>query len=93
MLADNKTARKLLYTIIFIVLLIPMIVLLLKLECKHKNETKGEVESNEFTKYLFNNKSPMHKGFYASISALTIPIFIYLFYEFYYLNREKKKNQ
>ena len=88
MLEDNYIARYFFYLIIFLLLLIPMIVLLLKLECKHKNETKGEVESNEFTKYLFNNKSPMHKGFYASISAFAIPLFIFSFNE-YYLKRIK----
>lgn len=81
---DNYTERYYFFNfIIFLLLLIPMIVLLLKLQCKHKNETKGEVESNEFTKYLFNNKSPMHKGFYASISAFAIPLLIFPIYEIY----------
>ena len=88
MLEDN-TVRYSIYTIIFLLLLIPMIVLLLKLECKHKNETKGEVESNEFRKYLFNNKSPMHKGFIATFLSPLGLLFLVCGIELY--NKLKKK--
>ena len=81
MLEDNYIARYFFYTAIFLLLLIPMIVLLLKLECKHKNETKGEVESNEFAKYLFNNKSSMHKGFISSVVLLIFTILLEILYE------------
>ena len=84
MLFKDNTARYF-YVITFILLLMSMIVLLLKLECKHKNETKGEVESNEFAKYLFNNKSPMHKGFISSVVLLIFTILFVIVYEFFKL--------
>ena len=88
-MSENNTNRYFFYTIFFLLLLIPMIVLLLKLECKHKNETKGEVESNEFRKYLFNNKSPMHKGFMATFLIPLGLLFLLFGIELY--NKLKKK--